>query len=84
IGFTGKAIVILNKPIDDEFPTRFFAFVERVTEKGVFITYEDLDEDAHKIFIPFGNLRGIEKDESPDEPQAENVEQNSTPPQDAF
>ncbi len=65
IGFTGKAIIILNKPIDDEFQARFFCTIERATDVGVFITYEDDDEESHMVFVPYGNVRGIEKYEEP-------------------
>ena len=67
IGFTGKVVLVLKKAIDDEEPLRIFAMIERINEAGITATYEDDEEEKHRYFIPFSNIRAIE--EWTDEPE---------------
>ena len=63
IGFTGGAVVVLRKPIDDEEPTRIFVELLGVSEAGVSVSFEDSEEEKRTCFIPFSNIKCIEKAE---------------------
>ncbi|MCK4327191.1 MAG: hypothetical protein KAW41_01810 [Candidatus Diapherotrites archaeon] len=70
IGFTGNAIVVLKAPIDDEEPVRIYADLLGVNDAGVTVSFEDSEEEKRTCFIPFSNIRCIEKAEAPG-PEAE-------------
>ena len=65
IGFTGSAVVVLRKPIDDEEPTRLFVDLLSVNEAGIAVSFEDSEEEKRTCFIPFSNIKCIEKAEPP-------------------
>jgi len=66
IGFTGGAVVVLRKPIDDEEPTRIFVELLGVSEAGISVSFEDSEEEKRTCFIPFSNIKCIEKAEPPE------------------
>lgn len=62
IGFAGEVIIILRKPIDDDEPMRLFARITQLNDIGVTVVYGEGGEET-TYFIPFSNIRAIEKPE---------------------
>ena len=69
MGFAGDVIVILRKPIDGDEPTRLYSRIIQANETGITVNYGE-DEDETTYFIPFSNIRAIEKaeEEKPEPP----------------
>jgi len=63
IGFIGEAVIILRKPIDDDEPARLYTKLVQENDVGITIHYGE-GEDETTYFIPFSNIRAIEKVES--------------------
>jgi len=74
IGFTGNIIIVLKKPIDDEEPMRIYADLLSANDAGINVSFEDTEEETRTCFIPFSNIRCIEKAESPEPETPESPE----------
>ena len=73
IGFSGDIIAILRESIDEDEPVRMYAKLLQTSDVGITIHYGE-GEDETTYFIPFSNIRAIEK--AP--PESENEVQQWT------
>ena len=79
IGITGEAILVLKKPIDESEPTRIFVNIERALDTGVLLNFEDSDDTKRTAFVPYSNIRAIERPLPDEEENSEDEDSESNP-----